>query len=66
MSTTIAVINQKGGQGKTPTTANLGSALARAGHTTLLCDVDPTGSLSEYWLSEESDELETTITWRRK
>ncbi len=60
-TTTIAVINQKGGQGKTPTVANLGSALARAGHTTLLCDVDPTGSLSEYWLSEESDELETTI-----
>jgi chromosome partitioning protein len=60
-TTTVAVINQKGGQGKTPTAANLGSALARADHTTLLCDIDPTGSLSEYWLSEESDELEITI-----
>lgn len=61
MSMTIAVINQKGGVGKTPTAANLGAALARAGHPTLLCDIDPTGSLSEYWLSEESDDLEITI-----
>jgi chromosome partitioning protein len=61
VSTTVAIVNQKGGTGKTPTAANLGAALARAGYSTLLCDLDPTGSLSEYWLSEESDELESTI-----
>lgn len=61
VSTTVAIVNQKGGTGKTPTAANLGAALARAGYSTLLCDLDPTGSLSEYWLSEESDELESTV-----
>ncbi len=42
----IAVINQKGGVGKTTTTANLGAALARAGHSVLLVDLDPQAHLS--------------------
>jgi|GEM_PF-159398 len=37
----IAVINQKGGVGKTTTTVNVGSALARAGHRVLMIDLDP-------------------------
>ncbi|HOC03291.1 MAG TPA: AAA family ATPase [Candidatus Ratteibacteria bacterium] len=37
----IAIINQKGGSGKTTTVVNVGSAIAEAGHRTLLIDLDP-------------------------
>ncbi|WP_283809632.1 AAA family ATPase [Lujinxingia vulgaris] len=42
----IAVLNQKGGTGKTTTTVALGSGLALAGHRVLIIDVDSQGHVA--------------------
>lgn len=59
MSTIVALVNQKGGVGKTTATLGLASAAAHAGARVLVVDLDPQAS-STWVLGVDPDEAEIT------
>jgi chromosome partitioning protein len=60
MRQVIAVLNQKGGVGKTTTTINLGAYLAKSGKNVLIVDFDPQGNATS-GLGINKNKLEATI-----
>jgi len=58
----IAIINQKGGVGKTTTSVNLGAALAEQGRRVVLVDLDPQANLSLHLGIEPGSEEPSTYT----
>ena len=60
MMHTVAVLNQKGGVGKTTVTLGLASAAAAAGRRVLVIDLDPQGS-SSWVLGVEPNSVDVTV-----
>jgi chromosome partitioning protein len=61
MTIVIAIVNGKGGSGKTPTAVQLAFALANAGYKVLLCDVDQQGTASLHFLGLKYRRQQPTI-----
>ena len=61
-TTVMAVVNQKGGTGKTTTCENLGVGLAKEGKKVLLVDTDPQASLTISLGYPKPDDFDITLS----
>src|SRR3989344_1180862 len=60
MGQIIAVLNQKGGEGKTTTAMNVGAYLAKMGRQVLIVDLDPQGNATSGFGTDKAS-LESTM-----
>jgi chromosome partitioning protein len=65
MSSVIAVVNQKGGVGKTTTSVNVAAGMAHLGFKTLLIDLDPQGHSGEH-LGVKADSNKSVLEFLNK
>lgn len=62
MTQTIAVLNQKGGVGKTTTTINVATCLQKTGKSVLIIDLDPQGNATSGIGLQKEDYTQTTYS----
>lgn len=62
MTNSIAIINNKGGVGKTTCTAGLSIALSKKNYKILMIDTDPQGNLSRLFGFEPKNDMDKTLS----